>query len=90
MDINNDEQKRIDVTIAWIERMTKKLGATVYEKDRGMWWDWGQALCRECYGKEWNDLHLETPTWDNIQRALEWEKGKVPGWVNQKRMGCNT
>jgi hypothetical protein len=27
----------------------------------------------------------ETPTWDDIHRAQEWEKGKIPSWIDQKK-----
>lgn len=76
-----DEQKRVNWVLAWLDRMTDKYGATVYEKN-GKTWDWGQALCRECYGEDWNDVVPETPAWNDIGRAKEWENGDIPEWVD--------
>lgn len=81
----SDEKRRVCWVLDWIGRMNQKYGAVVYEKGNG-WWDWGQALCRECYGKDWIKIVPENPTWDDIRRAQEWEQGKIPNWVDQKRM----
>jgi len=79
-----DDQKRVRWILDWIGRMAAKHGGTVYEKDDGCW-DLGQALCRECYGKDWMSVVPETPSWDDIHRAQEWEQGKIPDWVDQER-----
>jgi len=65
--------------IDWIDRMTYRHGHVVFTKD-GRWYDWGQALCVEQYGpdpKGWPDF----PTTEDVQRAKDWENGKVPEWV---------
>ena len=79
------EQKRVRWVLDWIGRMATKYGGIVYEKDGG-WWDWGQSLCRECYGKDWSKIVPETPTWNDIGTANMWEQGKIPNWVDQERM----
>lgn len=75
-----DEQKRVQAVLAWTDRMARKYGGTVYEKN-GKTWDWGQALCRECYGPDWMKKVPETPTWEDIVRAKKWEDGEIPNWV---------
>ena len=80
--INPNTQYVID----WMGRMTRKHGGVVYEKERGMWWDWGQALCREQYGEDWNDIVPPDPTIDDVGRASDWEKGDFPDWVDLERM----
>jgi|APSaa5957512535_1039671.scaffolds.fasta_scaffold84117_3 hypothetical protein len=81
------EQKIIIVSIVnWAKRMTELYGDTVVSKD-GTSYDWGQALCRERFGVNWED-HMVThniaiPTRDDLGRALEWEEGEIPDWVNQ-------
>lgn len=75
-----------EFVIEWIERMQKKHGSVVYEKNRYQWWDWGQALCREQYGENWNDVVPSDPTWDDVRRAKEWENGDIPKWVDTERM----
>lgn len=80
-----DEQKRVFWTLAWIGRMAKKYGDVVYEKN-GEILDWGQALCRECYGPDWNnkiiELDIDSPSCEDIERAKKWEKGEIPDWVS--------
>ena len=78
-----DEQRRVNWVLDWTTRMARKHGGTVYEK-QGKSWDWGQALCRECYGPDWNNIVPETPTWNDIARAKRWEEGEIPEWVNQE------
>ena len=84
-----DEQRRIKWVINWTSRMAEKYGGIVYEKATkemvGRSWDWGQALCRECYGLNWNDIVLDSPTWDDIGVATRWEQGEIPSWVDQYR-----
>lgn len=79
--LSPDEQKRINWVVNWTSRMTHKHGATVYDRN-GSVWDWGQALCRECYGEDWNnDPELpDTPSWEDVFRAQEMEKG-LPKWI---------
>lgn len=80
-DLTFDERKRVRWVLDWTSRMARKHGGTVYEKN-GKRWDWGQALCRECYGEGWNDIVPETPSWDDIARADRWEKEDIPDWVD--------
>ena len=83
-DIPSDEQRRVRWVLNWIDGMVQKYGGIVYEKGAKKM-DWGQALARECYGKEWISLVPECPTWDDIHRAQEWELGKIPNWVDMKK-----
>ena len=82
------EQARVNWVIKWIDRMTEKCGGTVYQK-HGKRLDWGQALCRECYGPDWTKIVPGVPTWSDIQTAGAWEKGLIPDWVDSERMGKN-
>ena len=72
--------------IAWCGRMATKYGGSVYEKDRHYPWDWGQALCREQYGEDWNNLVPNDPSTEDALRASLWEKGEWPVWVDRERM----
>ncbi len=87
-DLPEDEQKRVIWVLKWIDRMTKKYGASVCDKN-GKIWDWGQALCRECYGSNWMNVleeeNITTPSWDDIEKAKIWENGKMPKWVKNER-----
>ena len=73
--------------IDWTNRMAWKFGGTVYEVDGGKSWDWGQALCREVYGKGWsNDPQFladdelpDVPDWF-VEAAQKWEAGEWPAW----------
>lgn len=78
-----DEQDRIVWVIEWIKRMGRRYDGIVYEKN-GKTWDWGQALCRECYGPDWSNIIGESPTQDDIERARRWEAGDIPKWVDKR------
>ena len=82
-----EEQRRVNWVVDWTSRMAEKYGGVVYDKS-GKVWDWGQALCRECYGKDWNSeimrLGIETPSWEDIDRAKRWENGELPSWFTSK------
>lgn len=80
--LSSDERIRVNWVLEWTVRMAKRYGGTVYEKN-GKTWDWGQALARECYGEDWNNLVPETPSWEDIANARAWELGKIPDWVDQ-------
>ena len=86
--LSPDGRERVEWVLCWISRMTKKYGGTVIDKETGKTWDWGQALCRECYGIDWNNIiaeqGIETPTWEDIARAKRWEEGEVPKWFGNK------
>jgi len=70
----------------WVKRMTEQNGSVVYAKD-GEKLDWGQALCREQFGTDWKHYMMENnisiPTKVDLERALEWENGNIPDWVDQ-------
>ena len=80
--------------IDWVTRMAWKYGGSVYEKD-GKEWDWGQALCRETYGKNWmtdeefnknEEIPPEEPAPKRfLEDAIKWEKGIHPDWVDVSR-----
>jgi hypothetical protein len=80
-DLTLDEQRRVRFVLDWTWRMARKYGGIVYEKN-GHCWDWGQALARECYGENWNDIVSDTPSWNDISRAKKWEEGEIPDWVD--------
>ena len=85
-----EEQQRVNWVVDWTGRMARRYGGTVYDKS-GKTWDWGQALCRECYGEDWNNeisrLGIETPSWEDINRARRWENGELPDWFINKIKG---
>lgn len=89
-DLPEDERKRVYWVLDWISRMAQKHGGTVHEKG-GKNWDWGQALCRECYGSDWNKVideqNITTPSWEDIARAKKWEDGETPPWVREVGKG---
>jgi hypothetical protein len=80
--------------INWVNKMALKYGGTVYEKD-GKQWDWGQALCRETYGRDWmnseefnanEEIPPEEPAPERfVSDAQKWEKGIHPEWVDVSR-----
>ena len=81
--------------IDWTLRMAHKHGGSVYEKD-GAEWDWGQALCRETYGRYWmtseefeenEKIPLDEPAPERfISNAKKWESGIHPEWVDVSRL----
>lgn len=88
-----DEQNRVRWVLGWIDRMCDKYGGTCREKN-GKTWDWGQALCRLCYGSDWNNIiskqNIETPTWEDIEKAKKWENGKMPNWFQLECTKCGS
>jgi hypothetical protein len=42
----------VEFILDWVVRMNEKWGHTVHG-DAGEYYDWGQALCHEIYGKKW-------------------------------------
>jgi len=97
MSLNNlpiEEQQRVIWVLDWTSRMTQRFGGTCYEKN-GKTWDWGQALCRLCYGEGWNNYitehNIETPSRGDIEKAKEWEAGKNPDWFDlTKEKNCGS
>lgn len=75
-----DESRCIVFIVEWCGRMAKKYGGTVCSRD-GNRYDWGQALARECYGIDWNDVVPDIPTRDDVNCAVKWESGEIPSWV---------
>jgi len=82
--------------VDWTGRMARKYGGTVYDKETGKTWDWGQALAREMYGPNWNndpdfleesekDPH-EPCNREVVERAKRWEAGDFPEWVDLEKM----
>ena len=67
----------------WIERMTDRYGSGVIDKETGQHLDWGQALARERYGLDWDAKVPDTPTKEDVERALAWETGDWPEWAEQ-------
>jgi len=81
------EHKVIIVGIfEWVKRMTGKYGSIV-KTIEGTELDWGQALCREQFGTDWEQYMLQNnitmPTKADLEKAIEWEEGNIPDWVNQ-------
>jgi len=79
------EQKIIIVSIIeWAKRMTKLYGETITDKS-GKTYDWGQALCREQFGIDWENYmrtrNIAIPTKSDLERALAWEQGDIPDWI---------
>ncbi len=87
-----------DFLIQWTSRMAMKFGGAVYDHE-GNTYDWGQALMREIYGKDWmsnEDFKLmdakdstEPVPNDIILRAANWETGdsdQWPSWVDFSKM----
>jgi hypothetical protein len=80
--------------IDWVGEMGYRYGGSVYEKD-GTHWDWGQALCRETYGKNWmtseefnenEKIPPEDPAPERfLSDAKKWETGIHPDWVDVSR-----
>lgn len=75
----------VPFVLAWINRMTKRYGPIVRDKE-GPNLDWGQALCRQVYGLDWNRLigDIDGPTLDDVHAAQEWEAGEIPEWVERE------
>jgi len=84
MDLLPEQQMVILEVFEWVKRMSNEHGPTVRSKD-GTTFDWGQALCREQFGSNWQKhmtLHnIAAPTKQDLERAKRWENGEVPDWV---------
>jgi len=71
--------------------MAQKYDGVVYDRIMGGWrggMDWGQALCRECFGIHWQKHpHFKAleendgPTQKEADRAKRWEEGEWPIWA---------
>ena len=82
---DTDSPHNVNVILSWTSRMARAYGGTVYERSNGKAWDWGQAICREQYGPNWSSLGLDSPTGEDVERALEWELGDWPKWAVDPR-----
>ena len=84
-DLTLDERKRVDACLDWIYKMADKYGGICYEKN-GKSWDWGQALCRLCYGADWQNYivknDITTPSWDDLEKGQRWFEGETPEWFD--------
>jgi len=84
--------------IGWTSLMARTYGGIVYDKG-GKQWDWGQALCREIHGPDWNTSEdfakiCAIPEWepvpsDILLRARTWATGNWPSWVDRDRENSN-
>ena len=85
MKLSEEQKQNVHFVLEWVNRMTKQYGDTVFDKVNNENLDWGQALCRESYGESWATFmtqnHIEMPGSDEVQKAKEWEAGKIPDWV---------
>jgi len=70
----------------WIDRMAREHGPLV--SGYGRKWDWGQALCLDRYGLDL-DTWPDSPTNEDVQRAIEWERGVWPGWARRGTRRCD-
>jgi len=85
VNITQNQKEVVIEILNWAKRMKEKYGDIVVSKT-GDNYDWGEALCREQFGPDWqhymisNDITI--PTKKDLLRAIEWEKGDEPSWVN--------
>ena len=86
MPITEDQKRIIKDVLKWTVRMGDKYGEKVFSND-GEELDWGQALCREIYGKDWSSYMSENsisvPEQKDLDLALSWEScGIHPEWLD--------
>jgi hypothetical protein len=78
------DKEVINGILEWVNRMNLAHGNTIKDKD-GNEYDWGQALCRECYGEDWSNYMVENniryPEQKELDRAIKWENGEIPEWA---------
>lgn len=79
------EDSRVAFIIGWIARMSTIHGGTVIDRESGVTYDWGQAICRETLGVNWDELVGESPSEEDVERAKTWEAGDVPAWAKTER-----
>ncbi|MFA5313251.1 MAG: hypothetical protein WC375_08070 [Methanomassiliicoccales archaeon] len=84
MNLTKEQRENVVFVLNWVNRMSQLYGDTVHDKE-GVAYDWGQALCRECYGVEWDKFMMENnirmPGSDEVAKAKSWEAGEIPDWV---------
>lgn len=86
MPITEDQKRIIKDVLSWTVRMGDKYGEKVFSND-GDELDWGQALCREIYGKDWKNYMSENgitiPEQKDLDRANQWEISELhPEWLD--------
>jgi hypothetical protein len=82
-----------EVIIGWIGRMANNFGGEVFDRELNRIWDWGQALCRLRWGKDWmnnqefRDLESQAPSPlpddTDVANAKAWETGQWPEWAKR-------
>ncbi len=71
--------------IDWINRMAKKHGGIVANREGGLNMDWGQAICYGRYGPNWSEImnkdQIVDPDSEAVELAKQWEDGELPEWM---------
>ena len=84
MTLSKNEKQIVLAVIEWANRMSISNGKTVIDSNEKRF-DWGQALCREQFGPNWINHMINNniiiPTQEDLDKALDWEKGNKPDWV---------
>lgn len=90
--------------IDWCSVMAERYGSsTCWEKETedlcAKQWDWGQAMCRLAYGRDWmnhpdfarcNEISPEESAPQELMAAAkEWEGGKEPDWFDKSKYATN-
>jgi len=71
------------IALVFVTYMQERYGPSCRDRETGKIMDWGQALARECYGVNWNDVMPDSaPSEDDAQRAEAWMRGNWPDWVD--------
>ena len=76
-----------EFVLRWITKMSRKHGGLVIAKN-GTRLDWGQALCYDVYGPDWNSIvgnnNDDEVALAMVDAAKQWDK-KRPNWVSIPR-----
>ena len=84
-DLSQEKQNNVRFIMEWVNRMTKQHGVALYDEE-GTEYNWGTALCRELYGKDWQDYmyknDITCPDADAVSKAEIWENGDLPDWIH--------
>ena len=82
--LTQEQQSNIRFVLEWVNRMSERFGSTIQDMS-GNEYDWGQALCRECYGDHWDDFmkkhNVTMPGAEAVEIAKRWEDGEIPEWA---------
>ncbi len=70
--------------VSFIEIMTARYGFTVIETN-GNHYDWGQALCRDIYGPDWNNNPNipDEPPIEVYAVMKKWLQEDFPSWMQK-------